>query len=189
MTQLWTITRMDDGAVLAACIPTPGLDSHPADNGWAWEAATQVASPITARPDVATGYWNGSAWVDDLERLRALRWGQVKVAREQRLLTAPTPFGVFDTDEISKGRITGQIASLRELGDLDLALPDTIVWRLHDNSFATMTVTEFRQAALLCAQHERDVLAASWSLEAAIAAASDRAEIEAVDVDAGWPDA
>jgi hypothetical protein len=82
MTQLWTIARTSDGAVLAASFETPSFGVHPKDRGWAWDSATQKATRIDKRPDPGSQLWSGTAWVDDLAKLKVRLVTQVKLENE-----------------------------------------------------------------------------------------------------------
>ena len=78
--QLWTITSTVTGEVLHTAFWTPSTGSHPKDNGWAWDAATQTCSRIAAQAKPESQSWNGTAWVEDAAKVEAALVAQVKAA-------------------------------------------------------------------------------------------------------------
>lgn len=85
--QLWTISEVATGNVLYAGFVTPSYGSHPKDNGWPWDAATQKATRIDAAPDVGLQRWNGSAWVEDAAKVEAGLLALLKAEAERRKMT------------------------------------------------------------------------------------------------------
>lgn len=120
--------------------------------------------------------------VPNLEEIRKAAWDRLKAVRYQKMAVAPTPWGEFDADEVGKANITGMATSLMLMGD---QAPETIAWRIHDNTTATLTRDEFFNASLLVSQHVASIYAQSWALQEQINAAETIEDIEAVQ----WPDA
>lgn len=151
------------------------------------------ASDATYDVIVPSGGWAWSPTVPGFVRVPTLaeaqqeQWAAVKARREREFLVTPTPFGPMDSDADGRSNISGQIEALREMETLGIALPETITWKLHDNSVRDFTLTEFRQAALAVMGYRAAVYAASWSKESEISAATDVAGVAAVDLDGGWP--
>lgn len=83
MSQLWTITSLDGKTVFCERFETSSSGVHPKDRGWAWNAATQKAWQIQVAPDVSNQVWSGTAWVDDIAKLRLIAIAQVKAKNEQ----------------------------------------------------------------------------------------------------------
>lgn len=84
MPQMWTITSLDSTKVLMTVFHTPSTGSHPKDNGWAWDATTQKAWKIDRIPDTTVEKWNGTAWVEDLQKAKDLAIDSIKTQAEQR---------------------------------------------------------------------------------------------------------
>lgn len=147
--------------------------------------------------EVAHGFPNTTCWsqslggfidlppgaTDEIGVYRHEKWQLIKAVREKKLLVAPTPWGDFDADDTSLIRINGRIASFDNMTSLGMSLPETITWKRATNDFVSLTVTEFRQLGLIVADHIADTMAISWQLEAQIAGALTREELEAIQ----WP--
>lgn len=118
----------------------------------------------------------GGAAEVDLATLRTNRWDALKAEREIRLATATTAWGVFQSDPVSQGYITGKVTKLNLIGDTT----PSVTWRLADNSMVTLSKADFIAAAEAVADHIEAVMGESWALEAALDAATTAAEIEAV---------
>ncbi len=86
--QYWTITNTAGTLVLAAAFPTPSVGSHPKDNGWAWEAATQKATRIDKVPDLAAQVWSGTAWVENTAQIETQVLLELKAEAERRKMAA-----------------------------------------------------------------------------------------------------
>ncbi len=121
--QYWTITDAAGATVLAAAFPTPSTGSHPKDNGWAWNAATQKATRIDKLPDLATQKWSGAAWVDDIAKVREQLLSDVKAEAESRKMTFLSAGGAKKAEYAQKaaevsfydslgGNLTAILASL-----------------------------------------------------------------------------
>ncbi len=91
--QYWTITNTAGTLVLAAAFPTPSVGSHPKDNGWAWEAATQKATRIDKVPDLAAQVWSGTAWVENPALVEAGLLADIKAEAERRKMLYYSPGG------------------------------------------------------------------------------------------------
>ncbi len=90
MSQLWTITDLAGTQILYAAFVTPSVGSHPKDNGWAWDAATQKCTRIDAAPDLTSQKWSGTAWVEDLAKVKAASIAQIKADKAAMLAAAYT---------------------------------------------------------------------------------------------------
>lgn len=144
-----------------------------------------VSAMLNARQiDVTLMRWNGQAWEDDLDQLRARKWDAIKAERERRRVVITTSFGSFDADETAKSNMLGKLLSFNQLGD---AAPDRVIWKLHDNQFADMLRADFVSACLAVLAGVEAVYAASFALEAQVKSASTAGEIAAIDPEQGWP--
>lgn len=121
------------------------------------------------------GYWEAA----ELAEAKDQKWAQIKRERDDRMLVATVQAGAFDIDERGRSNINGQVTAIIALG----ANAPSVTWRMHDNSFKDFTASEFVAAALSVSAYIGDVYAASWRIEAQIAAAQTVADVEAVT----WP--
>jgi hypothetical protein len=96
--QYWTIADTAGVTVLAAAFPTPSTGSHPKDNGWAWDAAGQKATRIDKLPDLTTQRWSGTAWIEDLAKVRDQLLADVKAEAESRKMALLSPGGAKKTE-------------------------------------------------------------------------------------------
>lgn len=168
-----------DGALLALTYGDPAI------NGYDWDAETMGSVEIgDAPPDLAIKAWDPASrsFVDNLDALRAMKWQTIKEQREARRVVISTPWGLFDADETAKTNLLGRLTAI------SLGATDDVVWKLHDNSFATISAADFPAACMAVMAGVEAVYAASFALEAALGAATTAAEIAAIDVTAGWPE-
>lgn len=185
MTQLWTIYALADDAVLYAGFGTPSAADHPKDFGWAWDGDTQGAVAIPAAPGPAQR-WNGSAWVDDLDALRAARWERVKARRDQaEWAGCDTALGRVDTDPDSQRKTGGavQMAMIAQAA----GAPFSIDWTMQDNSTVSHDAPAMIAMGIAVGQHVAACHEAALGKRAAIDAASTAEDIAAVDIESGWP--
>lgn len=126
-----------------------------------------------------------TGWQADLVALRAIKWAAIKAQREARRLVIATEHGPFDADETAKTSLLGKLQSFAILGD---AAPESVTWKLHDNSFVTLTRADFETAAMAVLGGIEAIYAHSFLLEAMLAAADSAEAIDAIDVETGWPD-
>lgn len=186
--QLWTITRAATDEVLYAAFGTPSQGSHPKDNGWEWDAATQKATRIAAAPDQKRERWNGAAWVPDLTALRTARWALVKARRDQaEWWGCSTALGRVDTDPESQRKTSGavQLAMIAQATGTSFEID----WTMQDNGVAAHDAAAMIAMGVAVGQHVAACHAAALMKRQALANAADVAAIEAVDLDNGWPDA
>ncbi|MBB3347313.1 DUF4376 domain-containing protein [Sphingomonas sp. BK069] len=186
MVQAWTITSLDGVTVLATAFHTPSEGSHPKDNGWAWDAATQKAWRIERMPDVTRERWTGTVWEPDLDALRALRWTEVKLARDgAEIGGCDTPLGRIDTTEASQVKIAGavQMAMLAQVA----GQPFSIGWTMQDNTTVDHDDAAMIGMGLAVGEHVLACHEVSRAKRAQLEAAMDAAAIAAVDPASGWP--
>lgn len=111
--QLWTIHEVATGKVLAASFSTKSEGSHPKDAGWAWDAATQKATRISAVPDLLFQRWSGTAWVDDIAKVREQILNDVKAEAESRKMVFLSPGGAKKAEYAQKA---GEVSFYDSLG-------------------------------------------------------------------------
>lgn len=89
---------------------------------------------------------------------------------------------VVQTDpEKSQPKITGRHAAMIQRGE------PTVNWRMLDNVYYEITAAQFTEISLAVATHVEDCYATQAVLEALVDGAADIAELEAIDITAGWP--
>lgn len=128
------------------------------------------------------GYWEAA----DLEAARASRWAAVKALRNAHEYGGcETPLGAVDSDETAKLQISGavQMAML----SIQFGEPFSIEWTMLDNSTVTHSAAQMIALGVAVGQHVVSCRTAATALRTAINAATTIEEIEAIDIETGWP--
>lgn len=123
----------------------------------------------------------------DLTVYQAEKWLRVKelrTAKEEGV--APTTHGPINIDEKSKTKI-GNALSMCRLKE-ELSLPFSINFKFADNVVRELDNVGIREVAAESAQYIADVFEHSFDLESQIGAATTLAQLEAIDIEAGWPE-
>jgi hypothetical protein len=162
------IVRIADGALL-----------HIVQN----EAAAQLhdlagCQLVPAPADYAAPVYDfiGGAFVLSVAHRQNLLWAEVKAYRTARLNgSAMTPAGLVQVDYDSR-------ENLRTLIDLGEETELTVAKLLSDSS-AQLALVKAAVDSFVAQTFTR-----SWELEAAIKAAPTIAALEAIDIEAGWPE-
>lgn len=140
-----------------------------------------AGDPAFAAYDAASG-----AVVDDLAAVRATRSAAATAYRDRRIASGcTTSFGVADADDVSRANILGAVSMAmiaKGAGD-----PFSIQWRMHDNSYQTFDADQMIQFGVEVGSFINTCYQASFAVKNAIEAAATRADIEAVDITAGYP--
>lgn len=133
------------------------------------------------------------AIIDDYEALyveqvaKPEMWAAVKVVREAKENSpAQTPLGPVDSDEKSKVRVLGlvQMAVLaNQAGDETFSEEFTMA----DNTTIMLTANQAIALGVALGKNISDIHKNSRDLRAAINAATTFAELEAIDINEGWP--
>ena len=128
--------------------------------------------------------FDGTDWVDprSLSELKALRWAEIKTAREVQISTPlQTPFGPFDADSASRQNISDSVLLANNL--VAMGQPPMITYTLHDNTVVTLTAVQMVTVGLLLGQKVQEAFGTARTLRVAIEAATTAAEVAAVS----WP--
>lgn len=149
-----------------------------------------VALPEGYAEGLALCQWDSAArcmlpWI---EGYRARQWEMVKAARARaEIWGCTTPHGRVDSDPESRLKISGavQMAMLAQ----QAGQPFTIDWTMQDNSVAPHDAAAMLAMGLAVGEHIAACHAAALAKRNLIEAADTPEAIEAVDPDAGWPDA
>lgn len=102
---------------------------------------------VPAAPSDARQTWTGGAWVLPAEHVAAQEYAAYKASRDAQVaaIIVTTASGkVFDGNEPSQDRMTRAVAG----GDP----AETTLWRMADNTVATVTREELREALRLAGQ-------------------------------------
>lgn len=106
---------------------------------------------MPARPSPAHSFdYSMKAWVDErtLDELKAEKWAEVRQARDAAEFGGFSWQGqVFDSDQISQGRITGAV----QLAQLDPAF--AIDWTLADNTVVQLDAAQMQAVGIALGSH------------------------------------
>lgn len=129
--------------------------------------------------------WSASErrFVVDLVALKAAASERVKVLRERaKDGGVVTPFGPIQTDPDSRTNINGAVQMATILG-----AAFSVEWRMADDNLVVLDAAAMVNLGLLIGQHVSACQYRKNELDAAIAAAATAAELDAIDLEAGWP--
>lgn len=94
-----------------------------------------------------------------------------------------TAFGLIDTDINSRLNINGAVSMAAIVGEAF-----SIEWRMSDNSLVALDAADMTAVGVAVGQFVAACQARKNVLDAEIEAAETLAELEAINVDAGWPE-
>lgn len=124
--------------------------------------------------------------VEDIAAARLARSVQATAWRDQRIAAGcTTSFGVADADDVSRANILGAVSMAMIAKGASEAF--SIQWRMHDNSYQTFDADQAIQFGVEVGSFINTCYQASFVIKNAIEAATTRADIEAVDITAGYP--
>jgi len=175
----WTIVG-DDRAVIAAQVESDGAPD-PATYGGS--ACVAISAPI----DPASSVWNGASWAPDMAALRERKWREVWKLRDEKINAGITVDGYrYDSDASARANVMG--AAIAAQAALAVGEPFSVEWTLADNSSVTrdavqMIAVHVTGVAIINALYER-----ARALRDAIDASPDIAELDAIDIEQGWPE-
>ena len=148
------------------------------------------ASVVAHMVSAAGAFPNGLIVEDEdypLAAARIEKKARALVLRDKKATSGlETPFGRFDTDIASQQKISGAV--LMALIAAQSQQPFSVDWRLAGNGLVTLNATTMMQVGVLIGQHVAACQDRKNDLDAALDAATTLAEIEAVDVESGWPE-
>jgi hypothetical protein len=139
--------------------------------------ADNDGNPITADPHSLL----------NLDELKNARWLDVKQLRDQHIdggCDVPA-IGRFDTDVLSRSNINGAVtgAFMAKVA----AAPFAVQWKLADNSLVELDADQMIHAGQTVLAHVSTCHGRSQALGLLIAAAATKADLEAIDIEEGWP--
>jgi hypothetical protein len=122
-----------------------------------------------------------------LASFKEQKWNQVKTLRTLKENDyCNTPVGPVQIDETSKAKIMGVLDTCKLCEELSIPFSESFT--LWDNSVAVLNNTTVRQMALTVSKYISDVYARGRNLRVLIENASTMEELEAIDINADWPD-
>lgn len=122
----------------------------------------------------------------DLAPLKERKWLLAKLKRDEvEHGTATTPFGPVQCDDASKLKISG-LVQMAQIAAANSA-PFSEVFTMADNSEVPLDASEMISLGVAVGQHVSAVFTRGRELREAIEAAQTKAELDAIDVNAGWP--
>lgn len=140
--------------------------------------------------EVSPGVWQ-QTWVSTplpLTEAKDLLRLQVNSIRDQReISTAPTPFGLADADEKSSKRLLAMQAAA-QTSAITGAPWDPLKWTMADDSEVLLdTVEKALMLATAVTQFGAALHTHARTLKAAIKSAKTIEQLEAIDIETGWP--
>jgi hypothetical protein len=121
-----------------------------------------------------------------VEGNRSSIWEMVKTTRTEKVNGgAATPWGIAQTDELARSNISG--AALAALIAKSASAPFEITWTFADNSTADLNADQMIGLGLTIMQHVNACYDRARELRVEIDAATNMAELLAIDVASGWP--
>lgn len=111
---------------------------------------------------------------DLLAAIRATRW-----THEQAGFTGPN--GHVRADDATQGKITGAIQLLSLTGGASLD------WEVAPGFFATILAADVNAMGVAIGQHVQACFTRSRQLTEAVLAATSHAQLDAIDINTGWP--
>lgn len=123
-------------------------------------------------------------WIDlrSLDEIKADRWTAIKAARDAAEAAGfDTPFGRFDSDPASQGKIIGAVTAAQLA--LGVGAPWQIDWTLQDNTVVRLDAPAMIAVGQALMVHVDAVHERGRTLREAIDAAQTAAEVETVS----WP--
>ena len=152
--------------------------------------AGQIAEEVG--PVLVEGQWEQGWRVRnktgvELAEAKLAKWRIARRLRDQAIeagVTVPG-LGTFDSDDASRANINGAVTMA--LVAATLSQPFAIGWKLADNSVAQLDGQTMIGAGVAVGQHVAAAHAKAQALGLAIDAAGSFAELEAINIEEGWP--
>lgn len=118
---------------------------------------------------------------------RTVLWEEVKTQREERLAAGvTTPFGLVQTDTVSRGYVTGLVTrALIALVNAEAGFSRSFTTAA--NTSITLDAAQIIAMGALVEEYVNAVHEHSQNLREQIDAAADMAELLAIDISVGWP--
>lgn len=131
---------------------------------------------VPAQPDTATELARAK-----IEKMDAIR--QMKARREQ--YGCATPLGMMDSDEGSRNKLLGAIVEAQI--SAGQGQPFSISWTMADNVNVPHNAAQIIAAGRAVGQFINACHVKARALKQAVEQAADMAELEAINIETGWP--
>lgn len=142
--------------------------------------AVSLASPVDP---LVTVTWDGDGWVRDLAAAKTALSAAVKAKRDAvEWSGCATPHGPIDTDPDSQRKIGGGSTAALVLG-----AAFSKDWRMSDDTIVTLDNEQMIAVGLYVVAHVDACQQRKNALDAEIEAATTLAELDAIDIESGWP--
>lgn len=123
----------------------------------------------------------------DVAGNRPVIWEQVKIKREERLAAgAETPFGVVQTDVVSRGYVTGLVTRAL-IAQVNAEAGFSRTFTTAANASVTLNAAQIIALGALVEEYVNACHERSQALRDDIEAAEDMAALLAIDIAVGWP--
>lgn len=144
--------------------------------------------PNEQRENAATGKIETITYSIPLSTRKEAAWAGAKAYRDSRIdagVSVPG-VGVFDSDEISRGNITGAVTMA--MIAKGAGQPFAMGWKLKDNSIVQVTNADAMiGVGVAVGSHVAACHAAAQAIAVAIQAAANVSALDAIDITAGYP--
>lgn len=152
----------------------------------------EVINRILATPEFMEAnfqhYREEMADQPSLEDLKASKIAQINALRDQKETEGFTYLGhVWDSDERSVTRIYGAVMAAQAAIAAGAPEAFSITWTFADNSTAELTAEQMIGAPVAMAARADALHQYARTLKQTVAEAEDKQALEAIDIEAGWP--
>ena len=172
------LTPQGDGPIVPRRVSVPREFAVSDQAAWDWLVGIDgpyAGASLVPEEDFAFQ----SLQIDLLQKVKARR-------NARRDGGAVTTYGTVDTDIDSRLNINGAV-TMALIANMN-AQPFSQPWRLQDNSFITLDAAGMIDMGMQVGQFVATVQARKNTLDAAIGGATTVAELQAIDIDRGWPE-
>lgn len=167
-------------------------DTHWVDGGALVEYSAAGMEKHRSRPP-GKFQWNPSTeqWIDlrALADAQSAAWQAIKTRREVAFdARAVSSAAIAYSITKDKGNLSDRITSLQ--GAVAVGLADgttTIEWRDRDDAPHLLTLAGLNLLAAEMGARGQAIYENSWALDAQVKAATTNAEVDSIDLEAGWP--
>lgn len=129
--------------------------------------------------------WGSKIWIDPrtLEDLKSEKWEEIKALRKQKLATPLiTPYGIFDSDQVSRTNIINAFLFLKTLSDTNPTA--TVDFTLYDNTVVSLNLAQITEVSLLLGQKIDGVYSTTRNLRQQIELSQSPQEVASIS----WPE-
>lgn len=151
------------------------------------------AKSALAHPPGRGFHWSPAAgeWIDQraLADAQTDAWTQIKARREAAFAArAVSSAGIAYSITKDKGVLGDRIKSLEAAIQIGMATSSTTaIWRDLDDAEHPLSIVGYYALAAEMGVRGQAIYERSWALDAQVQAATTNAEVESIDMEAGWP--